>query len=111
MGEDAALDAVLERVPPDIADAYQKVRAALEYMPVERADKAIGKDGYGLHGQLVEAVVAQHRLLAAELISAYGLEPEKVAVTVTHQQQIVLQLLHYLYACGIIRGRKNGTRP
>ena len=101
------IEEVLERIPEGLRVSYETVNLGLAYMPQSKADSVI-EPGYGEHGKLIEAVVAQHRLLAAELISSYSLEPERIATTLSHQQAIVLQLLHYVYACGIIRGRKNG---
>lgn len=99
------LEEVLERIPAELRATYETVNLALAYMPQDKADSVI-EPGYGKHGKLVEAVVAQHRLLAAELISSYGLDPERIALTLSHQQTIILQLLHYVYAAGIIRGKK-----
>ena len=89
------IEEVLDRIPAELRMSYETVNLALAYMPQDKADSVI-EPGYGAHGQLIEAVVAQHRLLTAELVSSYGLEAERIALTLSHQQTIILQLLHYI---------------
>ena len=103
------LERIMERVPTEVRDCFEKVQAGLKFMKQDAADEAIAP-GYGDEGVLVEAMVAQHLLLVAELISVHGLDAESIGKTISQQQMIILQLAHYLYAAGIQRGGDDGRR-
>lgn len=89
-----------------LQEVHDKVQRGLTFMEQDKADGLV-QPGMGEAGVVVEAMVAQHGMLYAELTRNHGLpNTEGARAAMSGNQLVILQLGYLMYAAGIERGRQ-----